>query len=216
MLELALTPYDLLRLRRATGLSSTRILHEYVIEEQDVAEPFPRFYLTMVDDGRASCVFVGPSGCTVYPHRPSACRTYPLGRASVCGERGEIEEHFVLLKERHCKGFAEPNVQTIDSYSIDQDLEIFNRMNDRVARILQHKSIRQGVIPSKSQIDFFRLALYDLDAFRDSLLAGEFADLWNEQDVLEDMEDEQLFERALTMVEKVLFGPVTLTSGGRV
>ena len=83
MLELALTPYDVLRLRKATGLTSRELLENYIITEQDPGEPFPRFYLTMVDDGRASCVFVSPQGCTVYPHRPSACRAYPLGRAAV-------------------------------------------------------------------------------------------------------------------------------------
>ena len=82
MLELALTPYDVLRLRLATGLTSGQLLDEYIIIEQDQGEPFPRLYLTMVDDGRASCVFVSAQGCTVYPHRPSACRAYPLGRLS--------------------------------------------------------------------------------------------------------------------------------------
>ncbi len=170
MLELSLTPYDVLRLRMATGLTSSQLLDNYIITEQDPGEPFPRFYLTMVDDGRASCVFIASQGCTVYEHRPAACRTYPLGRAVMVGEYGAIEEHFVLMKEDHCRGFEEPAVQNAIQYSVEQDLITYNRFNDAVAVILQHDAIRKGFIPSASQIESFVLALYDIDSFREKVL----------------------------------------------
>ena len=47
-LELALTPYDVLRLRQATSLDSAQLLDRYIIVEQDETDIFPRFYLTMV------------------------------------------------------------------------------------------------------------------------------------------------------------------------
>lgn len=166
MLELALTPYDVLRLRKGTGLTSRQLLEDYIIIEQDAGEPFPRLYLTMVDDGRASCVFITPQGCTVYPHRPSACRAYPLGRAAMKAGTGAIREHFVLMKENHCRGFLEAAQQTPIQYSIDQELSVYNRFNDAIIEILHHDAIRQGFIPSQKQIDFFILALYDLDTFR--------------------------------------------------
>lgn len=87
-LELALTPYDVLRLRYATNLTSSKLLDRYIIKEQEDTDVFPRFYLTMVDDGKASCVFVTPQGCSIYGHRPGACRTYPLGRATVRKKTG--------------------------------------------------------------------------------------------------------------------------------
>lgn len=167
MLELALTPYDVLRLRKATGLTSGQLLDSHIIMEQDPGEPFPRFYLTMVDDGRASCVFVTKQGCRVYEHRPAACRAYPLGRAVMRRENGSIEEHFVLIKEDHCLGFDEPIRQNALQYSKDQELLTYNRFNDAVATILQHDSIRKGFIPSAKQIDLFVLALYNIDAFRE-------------------------------------------------
>ena len=165
MLELALTPYDALRLRKATGLTSGQLLDSHIIIEQDPGEPFPRFYLTMVDDGRASCVFVTDQGCAVYKHRPSACRAYPLGRAVMRQETGAMEEHFVLMKEDHCLGFHEPISQNALMYSQDQELLTYNRFNDAVATILQHDSIRKGFIPSAKQIDLFILALYNIDSF---------------------------------------------------
>jgi len=54
LLDLALTPYDLLRLRKSTGMHSEKLLESYIIVEHNPDEPFPRFYLTMVDDGRGT------------------------------------------------------------------------------------------------------------------------------------------------------------------
>lgn len=207
MLELALTPYDVLRLRKATGLTSRELLEHYIITEQDPGEPFPRFYLTMVDDGRASCVFVSPQGCTVYPHRPSACRAYPLGRAAVRAGNGAILEHFVIMKEAHCRGFQEATLQTPLQYSIDQDLTVYNKFNDAVVQILQHDAIRQGLIPARKDIELFILALYDLDTFRQMIMEDKLESTilsQPEKDRLED--DEELLLFAIELLKRQLFG----------
>lgn len=175
MLELSLTPYDALRLRYGTGQSSSQLLDNYIIIERDPGEPFPRLYLTMIDDGRASCVFVGKNGCKIYAHRPSACRAYPLGRAVVRQEDNSLKEHFVLMKEEHCKGFLEPTHQTPTDYIDDQELNKYNSFNDSMSPILQHESIRKGFIPSKKQVDSFILALYDLDTFRKEISENRLA-----------------------------------------
>lgn len=208
MLELALTPYDALRLRKGTGLSSGELLENYIISEQDPGEPFPRFYLTMVDDGRASCVFVTGQGCRVYEHRPAACRTYPLGRAAIRNEDGGIEEHFVIMKEKHCKGFDEQVAQTALSYSLDQELSSYNKFNDAMAVILQHDTIRKGFIPSAKQVESFVLALYNIDAFREMLLDGRLdtAPLTplKKQGL---QNDESLLLFAIDWVQRQLFAP---------
>ena len=207
MLELALTPYDVLRLRKATGLTSRELLEHYIITEQDPGEPFPRFYLTMVDDGRASCVFVSPEGCTVYPHRPSACRAYPLGRAAVRTGNGTILEHFVIMKETHCRGFLEATQQTPLQYSIDQELTVYNTFNDAVVQILQHDAIRQGLIPARKDIELFTLALYDLDTFRQMLMENRVESTilsQPEKDRLQ--EDEELLLFAIELLKRQLFG----------
>lgn len=206
MLELALTPYDVLRLRRATGLSSEALLAEYIIVEQDPGEPFPRFYLTMVNDGRASCVFVGTSGCTVYDHRPGACRAYPLGRAARRTDAAGLTEHFVLIRENHCLGFREPQHQTPTQYGIDQELTIYNRYSDMLATLLQHPAIRGGLVPSPPQIDLFILALYNLDAFRNLLFAGRLNQVrLNPREKLQLEDDEQLLSFAFETVHRQLF-----------
>jgi len=172
-LELALTPYDVLRLKQETKLDSSSFLERYVIQEQEAEDVFPRFYLTMVDDGQASCVFVAETGCTVYPGRPGACRAYPMGRAAIRKDDNKVEEFFVLLKESHCHGFQEQEEQTAERYSEEQGLQEYNNVNDKVATLLQHEMIRQGMKLTKEQIKLFVLALYDLDSFRKQLDEGK-------------------------------------------
>ncbi len=210
LLELALTPYDVLRLRRGTGCSSSELLDNYILTEQDPGEPFPRFYLTMVDDGRASCAFVSDAGCKVYGHRPAACRTYPLGRAisTVSEDEKGIKEHYVLIKEPHCKGFGEPDIQNISSYSSSQNLSDYNRYNDAVASILQHDAIRKGFVPSKKQADLFTLALYNIDTFRGLIFADKVGSIQLTTEQKENLKnDEQLLLFSIDWLQKELFSP---------
>lgn len=55
---------------RALGIGTTEFLSRYT-EQGGTA-------LRTAEDGR--CLFVGPDGCRVHPHRPLVCRLYPLGR----------------------------------------------------------------------------------------------------------------------------------------
>jgi uncharacterized protein len=205
LLELALTPYDVLRLRKGTGLTSEELLERYIITEQEPREPFPRFYLTMVDDGRASCIFVGEGGCSIYAHRPGACRTYPLGRAVTRTDSG-AKEHFVIMKEDHCQGFLEVVQQTPKSYSDNQELTPYNRFNDAMLEILQHEAIRNGFIPSPENIQLYILALYNLDAFRRLLHEDRLPQAVitpQEKEQLQD--DEYLLTFAISLLHRLIF-----------
>ncbi len=209
MLELALSPYDVLRLRMATGLTSGQLLDSHVIIEQDPGEPFPRLYLSMVDDGRASCVFVAEQGCTVYQHRPAACRAYPLGRAVMRDEHHTMKEHFILMKEAHCLGFLEPVEQNALRYSEDQELLSYNSFNDAMAVILQHDSIRKGFIPSEKQIDFFILALYNIDTFREMVFGDQLDSIILTPTEKNDLKnDEKLLLFAIDCLRQQLFAPI--------
>ena len=174
-LDLALTPYDVLRLKNRLQMHSGSFLEKYVIIEWEEGQLFPTCYLTMVDDGRASCVFVEKSGCSVYPDRPSACRSYPVGRGARRREDGSMEEMFVLVKEPHCRGFEESAEQNPLEYFIDQELEAYNLANDAIVPLLQHERILQGFRPDRAQLDQFILALYNLDMFRQEMADGRIS-----------------------------------------
>jgi Fe-S-cluster containining protein len=201
-LELALTPYDVLRLKKATGLTSSVFLDRYVIIEKE-EDLFPRLYLTMVDDGRESCVFVAPNGCTVYENRPGACRAYPTGRATSRREG----EFFVLLQEEHCRGFQQSRQQTPRQYSREQGLSPYNRFNDAVATILQHDKIRQGMALTQQQMDMYLLSLYDLDSFREKILMDQLPHAHLDAEARSALQDDEaLLLFAIDWLKTFLFG----------
>lgn len=175
-LDLALTPYDVLRLKRCLGISSGTFLDTYVVMEWDEPQIFPVCYLTMVDDGRARCVFVSQDGCSVYPDRPGSCRAYPVGRGAARLEDGSMAESLILLSEPHCRGFEETTTQLVRDYLTDQGLPQYNQYNDALLPLLQHPLVQTGQFkPSRVQLDQYLLALYDLDQFRKQMNEGRIA-----------------------------------------
>ena len=175
LLELALSPYDMLRLCRATGLSSADFLDRYVIVEDEDGDFFPRLFLAMVDDGRASCPFVSRQGCSVYPDRPSACRTYPLGRGYRRLASGKSEEKFILLREPHCHGFTVAREQTVHDYCVEQGLEEYHRFNDRMGLIFNNPGLLKRSPLGPDEKARYLLFLYDLDTLRLELRDGRIA-----------------------------------------
>lgn len=162
-LELALSPYDVLRLARELGMSGRRFLERYAVVESEEDAIFPQVYLGMVDDGRESCPFISAQGCRVYPNRPAACRTYPLGRGAWRDNRGTDHVFFVLLTEPHCRGFAEPTDLTLDRWITGQGLADYYAANDILIPLLQHERIRQGFRPGPEQRDLYLATLYNLE-----------------------------------------------------
>lgn len=206
-LELALTPYDVLRLKKGLNLHSREFLDRYVIIEKEEEDVFPRYYLTMVDDGNVSCVFVTPQGCSVYQDRPGACRAYPMGRASMRKKDNMLEEFYVLLKEDHCRGFEEEDSQTPIEYCKAQGLDIYNLKNDALVTIQQHEKIRNGKKLTAEQSELYTLALYDLDTFRTRLFAGEFPhpEALMQEQKQELMDDEKLLSFAIEWLKHEYF-----------
>lgn len=171
-LDLALTPYDVLRLRAHLGLDADAFLDRHALVEQEAGSAFPHVFLAMEDDGRASCPFVTAGGCRVYENRPGACRTYPLARGAMRTENGSCREIHVLLREPHCRGFEAGEPLDVAAWNDDQDLAAYNALNDEITAILQHPRVRTGFTPSSEQVTAYLLALYRLDAFREMILAG--------------------------------------------
>lgn len=208
-LELELTPYDCLRLKRRLGLDSQALLRQYVIVEKAEDEPFPHCYLSMVDDGRASCMFVGGQGCSVYEDRPGACRAYPLGRGAYLDEEKRPREMHVLLREPHCRGFEEQRSETAVSYGLAQGLDRYNAFNDLLMGITQHPRIRAGMRPSEAQVQQYMLGLYNLDAFRKGLCEDALALPWPaDMRSLRALagDDEELLRLGLRWLRYQLFG----------
>ena len=175
-LDLLLTPYDVLCLSKELQMSAKEFIDRFVVVEQDEQGGFPRLYLGMVDDGRASCPFISNRRCKVYNSRPGACRAYPVGRGATLDANGQVHETHVLIREEHCRGFAESHSHNVTEWFENQGLNDYNVLNDEVLSLLQHEQIKQGIRFTQEQKDNYILALYKLDEFRKMVSSAAFKD----------------------------------------
>lgn len=74
--QIAVTPWEIARLARATGLSAAQARDDLTTAGGT------RLLTDGPDDGRghAACRLLGAQGCSVHADRPLACRLFPLGR----------------------------------------------------------------------------------------------------------------------------------------
>lgn len=163
-LNLPLTPYDALRLRRALKLPSDQFLSLYATLSMAPDTGFPMLRLNMAQDRDKPCPFVTPKGCAVYANRPGACRTYPLGRATRLDADGRVVEQFFVVREDHCRGFEETADWGAPQWLADQGLEAYYAFNDRYMRLMALAKER-GARLSQKQANMVWLCQYRPDAF---------------------------------------------------
>jgi hypothetical protein len=173
----ALTPYDVLRLRRGLGLSSGRFLAQFTRKHTGPDSGLPVVTLRPAEGQTRACPFVASGGCRVYSDRPASCRIYPLVRALRRSRRtGRIDESFFILREPHCQGFLEIRRQTPTQWIVNQELCDYNAENDRLLEIISLKNrLHPGALPPQA-MEQFMTALYDLDLFREQLANGRLPD----------------------------------------
>jgi uncharacterized protein len=83
-INIVLTPYDIIRLKNRLQLSSEEFLAIYTEPQLLEKTDLPIITLKLLDDDINSCPFVkDKEGCMVYQDRPTTCRYYPLGVASL-------------------------------------------------------------------------------------------------------------------------------------
>lgn len=178
-LKLLLTPYDIIRLKNRLGLSSGEFLDRYADCAFDEGRDLPMLYLQMNADERRTCPFVSPKGCTVYEDRPSACRIYPIARASRLHRvHGTVLENYFVLHEDHCRGFEEEKFWTTEEWLSDQGLKAYYESNDLWMEIITHPRLRQTSLPAKQQ-QMFYLASFNSDKFKELIFGGRFLSLFD-------------------------------------
>lgn len=204
-----LTPYDILRLKNHLGLSSGQFLEQYTSQHAGPESGLPIITLKPGDQQELICPFVTPKGCRVYDNRPSSCRTYPLMRGVARSrETGRMTEQFMVLKEPHCRGFDTGKTKTVQQWIDEQDIAIYNEINDKMMQIISLKNRRMpGVLDLKARHLFFT-ALYDLDSFRSQIINnGLLADGRLESSLLNQAleDDVALLEVGIEWIQGVLF-----------
>jgi Fe-S-cluster containining protein len=201
-----LTPYDLLRMRKAMGLSSGEFLKDYTIPLLG-DEGLPLVVLKMREDENKPCPFVTPGGCEIYEDRPWACRMHPLFPAS------SEEEEFLIEEKLSCLGFKEEKQWTIDEWKKAQGIEIYDKMNESYKEITHHDYFLKGnkLDPGRSKLLY--TASYDLDEFKRFLFETRFFDIYDvEREIVERVKEdgEELLNFGYRWARFNLFGEDTL------
>jgi uncharacterized protein len=209
-LNLVLTPYDLLRLKKHLGLPSMDLLDRFTSIKPGGHNGYPAVLLKMDEDEGRTCPFVTPRGCRVYEDRPGACRIYPIGRASsrVNGQKGAKEFYFVV-KESHCQGFRQPRPWTIGLWTEDQGLQPYTLFNDAWMDIITHRGSLGPETDIPRKLQMFFMASYNLDQFRRFVFRSTFLKRFvipEERVRKMETEDQELLKLAFQWLKMVLFG----------
>ena len=196
-LNLLLTPYDVIRLKNRLGLSSGDFLDRYTDCGFDEDRPLPMAYLQMSENERKTCPFVSAKGCIVYEDRPSACRIYPIARASRLHRSHDLVlDNYFVLHEDHCMGFEEEQFWKMDEWLRDQGLQHYYELNDLWMGIVTHPMLRNARLPQKQQ-QIFYFASYNSDKFREMVFNSRFLSLFE----IEGDEIEQIRTNETTLLK---------------
>jgi hypothetical protein len=123
-------------------------------------------------------------------------------------ESGMMVEQFMVLKEPHCCGFDKGNTRTVKQWIDEQELAVYNEINDKLLQIISLKNMMNpGALDIKSRHMFFT-ALYDLDNFRSQIIKNDLVaelliDPSRADKALED--DLALLEVGMQWIQQVLF-----------
>jgi uncharacterized protein len=176
-IQIILTPYDIIQLKNRLGLSSREFLAIYtephILEKTDL----PMVTLKLLDDERESCPFVRDGkGCIIYEDRPSSCRYYPLGVATLQHKEGADDDgFFFFVNESHCKGFEEGTDWTVAQWREDQGVDLRDEINrEWTDLVVRKRSFPSNIKLTEKAKQMFFLVSYDIDKFRAFVFESSF------------------------------------------
>ena len=214
-IDISLTPYDILRLKRRFDTSSGEFLQRYTVPYEMEQNSIAGVKLRPVENGTA-CQFMTPEGCSVYEDRPTACRYYPVALLSLRRQDETTDRaSYALVEEPHCLGHREPRQISVSDYRKEQGLEEY----DELARgwrqlILKKKSSGPSIgKPTKRSLELFFMACYDLDRFSQFVASEGFSNIYDLppeslRNIL--LDDVELLQFAFRLLRQVLFGEETI------
>lgn len=204
-INIFLTPYDVLRMRRAAELSSGEFLKRYTIALLG-DEGLPLVVLKMLEDENKSCPFVMPDGCGIYEDRPWSCRMYPIFPAS------SKEEGFLIEEKPSCLGSKEEKQWTIEEWKKDEGINIYDEMNESYKEVTFHDYFRKGNKLDSGRAKMLYMACYDLNDFKRFLFETKFFNIYDvEKEVIGKIkeDEEELLSFGYRWIRFNLFGEDT-------
>jgi uncharacterized protein len=210
-IDISLTPYDIIRLKKRLGTTSTEFLREYTVPYEMEKDGIAGVKFRPVDNGTA-CRFMQDEGCAVYEDRPTACRYYPVALLSMRKQDEYTDtQSYAIVEEEHCKGHQVNRRLTIADYRKEQGVNEY----DDLARgwrqlVLKKKSSGPtiGALSLKSRQLFF-MACYDIDTFHSFVESEAFGKLFamsDDERTLILADDVELMQFSFRFLKQVLFG----------
>jgi len=205
--SILLTPYDVLRLKRALRLSSTDFLDQHAVVMKAEDKQLPVVFLKM-DAETNQCPFVGAQGgCKVYADRPWACRMYPLGLAEPEAPQAAERRFYFVVREDLCQGH-DGAAGSVRQWLEEQEIEPYEMMQTAFRPLIYHPSWRDSETIGPQKLSMFFMACYDLDRFRRFVLETRFLNLFDVDEYRVEAlrtDDEELLEFAFDWLAFTLF-----------
>jgi uncharacterized protein len=211
-LNLFLYPYDVIRLKRHLGMTSDVFLEKHVDVVLRDTGFFPDVLLSMAELPDKPCPFLTPSGCSVYPHRPEACRMFPVEQGIVydAETRKSRKIHF-FKPPGFCRGIHGCKQWTPHAWIEDQGAVEYNRMTQRWSEIMRlfQNDPWAGEGPDGKRGKMAFMASYNMDAFREFIFNSSFLKRYKIATALLDkarLDDVELLKIGLAWIEHFVWG----------
>lgn len=168
-----LTPYDILRMKNALGISSEAFLPAYThawIGENG----FPAVALKMGDDAEKSCPFLARRGCSIYSDRPWSCRIYPLQPESTRITEKAGKQYYSVMNVPFCLGLWENRTTTVENWLEEQEVPVYAEMEQPFKNITRNPFLSDQAIQNPKIQQMYYMACYDQDRFRRFVFESSF------------------------------------------
>jgi len=214
-IDISLTPYDILRLKKRLGMSSGDFLNAYTLPYEMDKDSIAGVKFKPVEGGTA-CQFMTPEGCSVYEDRPTACRYYPIALLSMRKQDEYTDSAaYAMVKEAHCKGHDEPRPISIEDYRKEQGVDVYDELGRGWRQLVLKKKSSGPTVgtPSKRSLQLFFMACYDQDRFREFISSDAFHDVYEltaEEKLTISNDDIELMQFAFRFLRQVMFNEVTI------
>ncbi len=212
-IKIVLTPYDILQIRKRLHMEAAEFLHVYTEPTYLEKTDFPGVMIRLTEEGRCPFIKSKTEGCMIYTDRPTACRYYPVGMANFhegAQEGQNAEQFYFVVKEPHCRGFAEDKIWTVKEWREDQGVDVRDRMNmGWMELVMRRKSFGYQATLSEQAKRMFFMASTDLDQFRSFVFDSSFLKTYDvDQDILEKIrgDEVELLLFSYRVLASMLFG----------
>jgi Fe-S-cluster containining protein len=202
-ITIVLTPYDVLRLKKALSISSHEFLDKYTIILPKKNRLIPLVILKM-NEGDKKCPFVTKEGCSVYADRPWPCRMFPL-------DMNDDGTFCQITDSSHCLGLKEEKKWRIYEWLLDQGVVPYDEMNRLFSEIIAPLRAQEPTIHNPDIAKMVFMALYNIDKFREFIFDSTFLDRFDVDPIKIikiQKSDEELVKFAFDWIKFGIFGQI--------